>query len=254
MIDGGNLYTIEYATDIINVSLDSSRFSGASEAVPFIGMVLHGSKNFAGTAINMAGDTQYELLKAIENGASLYFTLSAQNTQLLKEDIEFQEYYSVNFDIWYESVKNLYAELNDAIGKLQDKKIVGHEFLVGERVPSAEEIAADKQAEADALAAEQEAEELAKEKAEKKAKLEARLGTAAEGTATADTTVDTTEETVEETTGYQKTKYTSDDGRIVKVTYEGGTSFILNYNNFEITVEDGGKTYTIGALEYVKTK
>lgn len=254
MIDGGNLYSIEYATDIINVSLDSSRFSGASEAVPFVGMVLHGSKNFAGTAINMAGDTQYELLKAIENGASLYFTLSAQNTQLLKEDVEFQEYYSVNFDIWYDSVKNLYTELNDAIGNLQDKKIVGHEFLIGERVASAEEIAADKQAEADALAAEQEAEELAKEKAEKKAKLEARLGTAAEGTATADTTVDTTEETVEETTGYQKTKYTSDDGRIVKVTYEGGTSFILNYNNFEITVEDGGKTYTIGALEYVKTK
>lgn len=87
--------------------------------------------------------------------------------------MEFQEYYSVNFDIWYDSVKNLYTELNDAIGNLQDKKIVGHEFLVGERVPSAEEIAADKQAEADALAAEQEAEELAKEKAEKKAKLEA---------------------------------------------------------------------------------
>ena len=62
--------------------------------------------------------------------------------------MEFQEYYSVNFDIWYDSVKNLYTELDDAIGNLQDKKIVGHEFLIGERVATAEEIAADKQAEA----------------------------------------------------------------------------------------------------------
>ena len=68
------------------------------------------------------------------------------------------------------------------------------------------------------------------------------------------TTVEEEEEEVEEDTGYKYTKYTSDEGRIVKVTYEGGTSFILNYNNFEITVADGGKTYTIGALDYVKIK
>ena len=54
------------------------------------------------------------------------------------------------------------------------------------------------------------------------------------------------------TEGYQYTKYTSDDGRIVKVTYEGGKSFILNYNNFEITVVDDGTTYTIGALDFVQ--
>lgn len=263
MIDGGNVYSLEYASDIINVSLDSSRFSGASESVPFVGMVLHGSMNFAGSAINMAGDINYELLKAIENGASLYFTLSAQNTQLLKEDIEFQKYYSVNFDIWYDSVTKLYSELNDAIGNLQTKKITNHEFLIGERVPSAEEIEADKIAEAEALEKEQEEEALLAEKEERKKKLEERLAAlaAAENPEDAEITIDEVEEEVEETEEeveevetYKKTKYTSDDGRIVKVTYEGGTSFILNYNNFEITVVDGGKTYTIGALGYVKIK
>ncbi|MCI8389028.1 MAG: hypothetical protein HFE63_11275 [Clostridiales bacterium] len=247
MIEGGNAYALQYADHILNVSLDSSRYSNASESVPFVGMVLHGSMNFAGTAINMAGDTQYEFLKAIENGASLYFTLSMQNTSLLKEDVEFNKYYSVSFDIWYDEVVSLYDELNEIMAGLQTKKIVGHEFLIGERVPSAEEIAADKIAAEEAKKAADEAAKLAAEKAEKAEKLAQRLGT----TAPSVTTNDEAEET---TTGYNYTKYTSDDGRIVKVTYEGGKSFILNYNNFEITVEDNGKTYTIGALDFVAAK
>ena len=252
MIDGGNLYSLPYADHIINVSLDSSRFSNASEAVPFMGMVLHGSMNFAGTAINMAGDTQYELLKAIENGASLYFTLSMQNTSLLKEDIEFNKYYSISFDIWYEELVSLYNTLNDAIGDVQDKKIVDHEFLIGERVPSAEEIEADRIAEEEARLAEEEAEALAAEKAEKKELLEQRLAELAGEEYEPEEPEEEEEEEEVVTEGYQYTKYTSDDGRIVKVTYEGGKSFILNYNNFEITVVDDGTTYTIGALDFVQ--
>ena len=55
-----------------------------------------------------------------------------------------------------------------------------------------------------------------------------------------------------ETEGYQYTKYTSDDGSIVKVTYEGGVVFYLNYNNFAVTVEDEGQTYTLDAYGYVR--
>lgn len=271
MIDGGNAYALQYADHILNVSLDSSRFSNASEAVPFVGMVLHGSVQFAGSAINMAGDINYEFLKCIENGANLYFTLSMQNTSLLKEDIEFNKYYSVAFDIWYEEVVEYYKKLNDILGNLQTKKIVGHEFLIGERVPTAEEIAADKINDAKLAEETAEAERIAAEKADKAEKLAERLKAAeierlkAEALANGEewideeeeeitTTVEEEEEEVEEDTGYKYTKYTSDEGRIVKVTYEGGTSFILNYNNFEITVADGGKTYTIGALDYVKIK
>ncbi len=257
MVDGGNAYVYPYVDHMINVALDSSRFSNASEAVPFMGMVLHGSLNFAGTPINMAGDTKYELLKAIENGASMYFVLSCQNTSLLKEDIEFNKYYSVSFDIWKEDVVELYTTLNEALADLQDKKIVGHEFLLGERVPSAEEVAADKEA-ADAIAeAKAEAEKIAKEKEEKRRKLEERLA-ARDGREVQDIPVVEIpvleEKPKVSPDGYVYTKYTSDDGRIVKVTYEGGKSFILNYNSFEITVEDNGKTYTIGALDFVKVK
>ena len=40
---------------------------------------------------------------------------------------------------------------------------------------------------------------------------------------------------------------------VVKVTYEGGTSFLLNFDhNNEVTVKDGGKEYTIASLDFIK--
>ncbi len=254
MVDGGNLYSLPYADHILGVAVDSSRFKDAAEAVPFVGMVLHGSVSFTGNAINMAGDTQFELLKAIENGSSLYFTLSMQNTALLKESYQYSKYYSVAYDIWYDDVVRLYNELNGVLSGLQNKFIIDHEFLIGERVPSAEEIEADKIALEEATAAEEAAKKLAEEKAELAEKLAERLA-ALRGEEYIPAEKPVEEEIVtEEDTGYKYTKYTSDDGRIVKVTYEGGTAFILNYNNFDITVVDDGKTYTIGALNYVKVK
>ncbi len=256
MTEGGNAYVLNYADHILNVPLDSSRFSNASEAIPFMGMVLHGCVNFTGSAINMAGDTSYEILKAIENGAGIYFTMSMNNTSLLKEDEEFNKYYSVGFDIWFDSTVELYNTLNNALADLQDKQIVDHEFLIGERIPTEEEAEADRiAAEEAALLAEEEA-RIAAEKAEKAKKLAERLAALAgkeivssEDLGGMDLGI---EEVVDE--GYVYTKYTSDDGRIVKVTYEGGTAFILNYNNFAITVEDNGETYTVDALDFVVVK
>ena len=256
MVEGGNVYAAQYADHIIDVPLDSSRYSNANEAVPFMGMVLHGCVNFSGSAINMAGDTQYELLKAIENGSSLYFTLSMQNTSLLKEDAQYNKYYSVAFDIWYEELTELYGALNEVLADLQDKQIVDHEFLIGERVPSAEEKEADELA---AKAAEEKAAEEADAialKAEKAQQLADRLiatyGEDAVSTKRGGDASSFGSEDEEE--GYAYTKYTSDDGRIVKVTYETGKAFILNYNNFDITVVDDGNTYTIEALSFVKVK
>ena len=49
---------------------------------------------------------------------------------------------------------------------------------------------------------------------------------------------------------YEYTKYTSDDGMIVKVTFENGYSFILNYNIFAVTVLETGDV-VIPSLGYV---
>ena len=47
-------------------------------------------------------------------------------------------------------------------------------------------------------------------------------------------------------------KYKTTVGSVVRVEYEGGVSFILNYNSFAITVEYEGQTYTIDGLNFVR--
>ena len=143
MTDGGNAYVWKYVDHILDMSLDSSRYNFSSNAVPFIGVVLHGSVSFAGEPLNMEGDIQYAMLKAIENGASPYFILSYQNTQALKEYYDLSQYYSIRYDIWKNDIADVYNTLNNVLYDVQDKYITNHEFLEGNRVPDADELEAD---------------------------------------------------------------------------------------------------------------
>ncbi len=132
IIDSGNSYTIPYASAILGASLDSSRFFIQSEAIPFYGIVYHASKEFAGNAINMDGDSDYMFLKALENGASLYFTVAMQNTEYLKFDKEYNKYYSVKYSILKDEIVSMYKEYNEIMKDKQDKYIVEHEFMNAE--------------------------------------------------------------------------------------------------------------------------
>ncbi len=144
MTDGGNAYVWKYVDHILDVSLESSRYNFSSDSVPFIGVVLHGSIQFAGEPLNMEGNLDYALLKAIENGASPYFILSFQNTQALKNDELLSQYYSVRYDIWGDDIVDAYNALNGALADVQNKYIIDHKFLEnGTRVPDADELMAD---------------------------------------------------------------------------------------------------------------
>ena len=111
--------------------------------MPFLGVVLHGYMNFAGTPLNMEGDVEYAKLKAIENGASPYFILSYKNNEILKDYYQLSHYYSIRYDIWQEDVVELYNELNSVLKDVQSKPIVAHSFLSGMRVPDADELESD---------------------------------------------------------------------------------------------------------------
>lgn len=275
MTEGGNFYTLPYVTDILNVPLDSSEYLNTSETIPFMGMVLHGYMNFTGMAMNNAGDINYQILKSIENGASCYFQLSYRNTSKLKTVEDLTKYYSISFDIWFDDLLSAYNTLNNATKDLQTKLIVNHEFITGERVLTADELAELKaeqeRVDAEKAAAEAAAEEQKKIEEEEAAlneqlglndkKDEAAAGDAnADANATADNTKtdaaagDTTaeedpyaglDELPDSTTTEDTSRTLVDNGKIVKVTYEGGTYFVLNYNNFAVTV-DGTEIPALG--------
>ena len=186
MITGGNAYTWQHVDYILDLPIDGSRYLSSSNSVPFTGIVLHGFLEYTGGAINMEGNIQYGILKAIESGASVYFVLTYDNATLLKEDYNYSKYFSVRYDIWagqynengeFEAgqLVDIYNELNDVTKDLQTKLIINHELLTGQRIPDADEVEADRKAEEEAKRLEEE--RLAKEAEEtfRRELLEARV-------------------------------------------------------------------------------
>ena len=139
MLDIGNAYTLRYASHLLNVATDSSRLRFSSYSVPFVGMVLHGAVNYAGKPLNYSGMPEYDLLRSIESGASLYFILCYQNESYMKNDAILNDYFGVSYSSWYKDVVLSYNELNNAIGDLQDYIISDHKTVIGERVVDSEE-------------------------------------------------------------------------------------------------------------------
>ena len=129
MLDSANSYTWKYASHIINLDLDSSHHNSSAASVPFLGVILHGYVQFAGTPLNEESNIDYAILKALENGAGINFLLSYQNTTYLKEDLFLSQNYSVRYDIWKDDVVKYYNELNGLLKDVQLKEIVAHQFI-----------------------------------------------------------------------------------------------------------------------------
>lgn len=244
MLEGGNSYAVGYAKHLLNIPLVSSRRAQASEAIPFFALVYHGYLNYAGSPTNMAGDIRYEMLKILENGANPYFLLVYRNSEKLKEDKTLSKYFSISYQNWKNDLIETYTALNEALSPVKNSLMTYHGFLTGMRIPTAEELEADRleQAEKDQAAADKEAAD--KEAAEKEEQLKDHLGNnyIKNDTETEAPEVVAPTETV--------SKYIVDNGMIVKVTFENGYSFILNYNYFDVTVEELGDT-VIENLGYV---
>lgn len=154
---GGNAYTWKYADVITDIAVDSSSYKYASATVPFLGIVLHGYVETVTTPINMEGNVDYAILRAIENGAALKFMLSYDNTELLKEQYSTSAHYSIRYDIWLNDLILYYQNINTALGDLQTATIVDHRFITGDnfisgvRVPDGDELYFDAEASLDDL-------------------------------------------------------------------------------------------------------
>ena len=133
MVDKGNIYSVKYASHILNLSLDSSHFKYSSYAIPFTGMVLHGYVQYSGSALNYSGSANYEVLRAIESGASPYYVLCYDNTAFMKDDEQLNKYYGVDYRTWYDDILLTYTELNANLGDLQNHEIVDHKTVIAER-------------------------------------------------------------------------------------------------------------------------
>ena len=133
MTDTGNIYSVEYATHILNAPIDSSHHRYTSYSIPFTALILHSYVNYTGEPINYSGSPAYDRLKAIESGAALYYIVCFQNSSFMKDDVKLSDYYGIDYHNWYDDIVENYKIIDEAIGKLQSYEIVDHDVLIAER-------------------------------------------------------------------------------------------------------------------------
>ncbi len=140
MTDVGNVYSMKYVDHILNAPTDSSHYKYSSYTVPFYGMVFHSYVSYAGSPINYSGSPSYEILRAIESGASLQYILCYDNTNYLKADPNLSKYYGVDYKNWKNLIVDQYNRLKTAIGDVSNNVITNHTTLIAERVQESSEM------------------------------------------------------------------------------------------------------------------
>ncbi len=128
MVDGGNAYTLPYASDIVNVPMYNSSHTLEDESVPFMQLVLHGYKQYSGEAINLTGEYEDMFLKSIEYGSNPFFTVAADNEELLSKT-SMSYYTSVKWDALKDEIKTSAKEWAEAYEGLADQKMIAHKKI-----------------------------------------------------------------------------------------------------------------------------
>ncbi len=128
MLSNANAYAFPSAEAIADVPVNEYGNELTDENIPFYQMVIHGMVSYSTPSINLSSDWKNSVLKAVETGSSLKYTLMSQNTSILK-DTYLNTLYSCNFDTWFERTVEDYKKVNEAAEKTAGKLMTGHNKL-----------------------------------------------------------------------------------------------------------------------------
>ena len=128
MINMGNDYAAPYADRIVNMDLGGSEYTIIDQAVPFYQMALHGYIDYMGEPLNLAANSEDELLKSAEYGAGLSFTMMKETAFTLQNTLYYQ-YYGADFDAWRQKAAEIYNRYNGEMGHVFNQKMVKHEAV-----------------------------------------------------------------------------------------------------------------------------
>lgn len=120
MINGGNIYIIKNAEIAINLPQKTSvTNSGAYTAVPFVQLILHGSIDYSGSAVNLDNNPKESLLRSIEYGSCPYYEWSYSELSSKHND----PYY---YDKFINEASEYYSKSNKILSDLRCIRIIEH--------------------------------------------------------------------------------------------------------------------------------
>ena len=128
MINKGNDYAVAYADMVTNMDLAGSAYTIIDKQVPFYQIALHGYVNYTGEPLNLTQDYEEELLKSVEYGAGLSFTLMKESAFTLQNTL-YTEYFGADYDSWKDKMLEIYTRYNTELGHVFDQRMTGHEQI-----------------------------------------------------------------------------------------------------------------------------
>ena len=128
MINMGNSYALPYCDMVTNMDLQGSEYTIIDTFVPFYQLALHGYIDYTGTALNITGYTEDELLRSAEYGAGLYFTLMQETAFVLQKTL-YTEYYGADYNAWHDRMLEIYTRYNEEMGHIFNQKMTDHQVV-----------------------------------------------------------------------------------------------------------------------------
>lgn len=125
--NGGNLYALEYLSFVDGLSEIPQEYT-FSRRIPFVQMVLHGYIPYTSRGMNSEEDSRTALLKRIEYGENLRYTLTANSFDKLYET-DFSFLSNTRYSGLKADIDENYKALSKALDGLMDKEIVSHRAL-----------------------------------------------------------------------------------------------------------------------------
>lgn len=122
MVDTGNLYSVKYATSVVNLPASAScKNNELCTQVPFVQAVLHGTVEYSLTPINTANVSETMFLRYVEYGAVPYFEWYYADSS----DNETADKYCYLNSI--SDAQLYYARMANSLSDLRNARITGHE-------------------------------------------------------------------------------------------------------------------------------
>ena len=128
IVEKGFYNTLPYVSTVLNIPMTSSQFSVELYDVPFAQMVLHGLVDYAGEPINVSQNVQYNILKCLEYGASVYGRFMYEDDSVF-QNTYYMDLYSLHYESWMDETNTIYTTVNEILKDVQDQFIVNHECL-----------------------------------------------------------------------------------------------------------------------------
>lgn len=127
MAHNANSYAAMYADLIVDVPVESSKHDAFAYDIPFYQMVFGGYVPMVSSSLNLSQDADDLLLRSIESGVGLSYTLTKNYTTALKSVADI--YHAVSYDGLKDNIKATYDKTSAYYESIKGASITEHEIL-----------------------------------------------------------------------------------------------------------------------------